>query len=96
MTATLSEKRREKRVEIELPVSLGDAKGVTRDMSSSGAFFWISGKYAVGDPVGFAIELKTAGGKMMWKCQGDVVRTEIRNDVVGVAVKINESTMESV
>jgi len=88
------EKRRDKRVETELPVFIGNAMGITRDMSASGAFFWISGRYAVGESISFSMEMKTAGGRMRWKCRGDVVRTEPRDKDVGVAVKITESLME--
>lgn len=64
-------------------------------MSASGAFFWTSGTYTPGEPISFAIELKTAGGKMMWKCKGAVVRTQPLGHMVGVAASITESTMES-
>jgi hypothetical protein len=89
-----AERRKDRRVETELPVFLGNARGVTRDMSPSGAFFWISGRYAVGESVSFSMEMKTAGGTMMWKCRGNVVRTEPRGDDIGVAVRITESAME--
>lgn len=92
---TKPHKRKDARVDTALMVFLENGRGVTRDMSPSGAFFWTSGNYAVGEPINFAIELRTAGGKMMWKCQGDVIRTEPRDHMVGVAARINESTMES-
>jgi hypothetical protein len=63
-------------------------------MSASGAYFWTSGDYAVGDPINFTIEMKTAGGKMLWKCRGDVIRTDPRDHMVGVAARITESEME--
>ena len=94
MKAGQPERRRDRRVETELPVFLGNATGVTRDMSASGAFFWISGAYAVGESISFSMEMKTAGGRMMWKCRGNVVRTEPRKNDVGVAVRITESAME--
>jgi hypothetical protein len=94
MTAKPSELRRDRRVDTALPVFLESTTGVTRDMSASGAFFWTSGTYAPGESISFAVELKTAGGRMMWKCRGDVVRTELRDDTVGVAARITESTME--
>lgn len=93
---TQPQKRRDQRVDTALPVFLENTRGVTRDTSASGAFFWTSGNYAPGESISFAIELKTAGGKMMWKCRGAVVRTEPRDHMVGVAARITESTMESV
>jgi len=94
MTAKLSELRKDRRVDTALPVVLENATGVTRDMSASGAFFWTSGTYAPGQSISFAVELKTAGGRMMWKCRGDVIRTEPRGNDVGVAVRITESATE--
>jgi len=88
------QKRRDQRVDTPMLVFLENARGVTRDTSASGAFFWTSGTYAPGQPISFAIELKTAGGRMMWKCKGAVVRTEPRDHMVGVAASITESTME--
>ena len=40
------------------------------------------------------VELKRPEGRMVLKCQGDVVRTEPRAAELGVAVKIIESAME--
>lgn len=88
------QKRRDRRIDTALLVYLDNARGVTRDMSSSGAFFWTGGRYSIGDSINFAIELKTAGGRMLWKCRGDVLRTEPLDYMSGVAVKITESTME--
>lgn len=88
--------RKDQRVDTPLLVYLDNARGVTRDMSASGAFFWAGREYAVGESINFAIELKTAGGRMMWKCRGDVLRTEPRDYMSGIAVKITESTMEPV
>lgn len=90
-----SQKRRDKRVDTALMVFLDNARGVTRDMSASGAYFWTSGSYVPGEPISFAIELKTAAGKVMWRCRGDVIRTEPQDHMVGVAARISESTMES-
>lgn len=91
MTARLPEKRRENRIYAALTVSLQNARGVTRDMSASGVFFWTNGTHTIGDLLGFSIELKTAGDRMMWICLGDVARTERRGNDVGVAVKIIEA-----
>jgi len=40
------------------------------------------------------VELKRPEGRMMLKCQGDVVRTEPSNGMMGVAVKISDSAMK--
>jgi hypothetical protein len=44
--------------------------------------------------ISFSVEVKRPGARMVLKCQGDVVRTELRNGEMGVAVKITESAME--
>jgi len=91
---TRQQKIRDPRIDTPLPVFLDNATGVTRDMSVSGAFFWTSGTYATGESISFAIELKTAKGRMMRKCQGIVVRTEPHDYMIGVAARITNSTME--
>lgn len=87
--------RRDERVDTALLVFLDNARGVTRDMSASGAYFWTSGNFTPGESINFAIEVKTADGKMMWKCKGDIVRAEPFAHMVGVATRITESRMES-
>jgi len=94
MTARLAERRNHHRVRTALPVSLESATGIMRDMSASGAFFWLSGVHAIGETVSFSIPLQTGGGRTVWKCEGDVVRTERRGTEVGVAVKITRTTVE--
>jgi len=77
-----------------LPVFLENATGVTRDMSASGVFFWLSGTHLVGESISFSIELQRLDGKFMLKCQGDVVRTEWGDGAHGVAVRLTKTTME--
>lgn len=94
MTARLEEKRKDVRLRTGLPVSLEKATGIIRDMSASGAFFWISGKHAVGDKISFTIGLKPDRSGMVWTCAGDVVRVQPRGTYAGVAVRITRSTVE--
>lgn len=95
MTAPLVEKRKDVRLLTALPVSLEQATGITRDMSASGAYFWISGQHAIGDKISFTIGLKPDRSGMVWKCEGEVVRVEPRGTFAGVAVRITRSTVES-
>ena len=88
--------RRDKRVDTANLVFLDKGRGVTRDMSATGAYFWTGGNYSVGDPITFAVEIKTPGGTMLWKCRGDVIRVDPRDYMVGVAASIKESKMEPV
>ena len=89
MTATPPEKRRDRRIDIALPVKLENATGITRNVSSSGVFFWTSGSYALGDAITFAMGRKTESGEFMLKCRGVVLRTEQRGDDNGVAVWVS-------
>lgn len=79
-----------------LPVILENATAVTRDTSASGVFFWKHGTFMYGDSIRFSIERNTGSGRILQKCRGVVVRTEPRDNGVGVAARITESTMEPV
>ena len=79
------------RVRAALPVDLGSAKGVTRDVSASGAFFETDAAYAVGSAVRFAIDLQTPWGPARFDCRGRIVRLERRDGTVGVAVRFSDS-----
>ena len=87
------EKRRRERVCTALPVRLGAATGITRDVSASGIFFETDAPDAVGDLISLTVELDTPRGKRMLRCKGDVVRIEPSDTRIGVAVRIIESTM---
>ena len=88
--------RKDERVSTALPVDLGTATGITKDVSASGIFFETDASYAVDSTISFTVQLDTPGGKMLLKCRGNIVRIESRGEKVGVAVKITESTMEPV
>jgi hypothetical protein len=91
-----AEKRRNKRVGVAVPVILENATGVTRDVSTSGVFFWKRGTFIYGESISFSMERKTESGKFMLKCRGVVARTEPRGDDVGVAVRITKTVMEPI
>jgi hypothetical protein len=89
------EKRKGQRIQTTLPVLMKNAQGITRDVSASGVYFWVPQLVcAPGDLIAFAVELSRPGGKMILKCQGDVVRTEPHAADTGIAVRIIESAME--
>jgi hypothetical protein len=90
------EQRTEERVFTALPVDLGNGTGVTRDVSASGIFFEIDSNYRLGSAIEFVVEMHTPGGKMLLKCEGEIVRIEPRGPRVGVAVKITTSSLEPV
>ena len=83
--------RSEKRVPAALAVDLGRAKGVTRDVSASGAFFETDISYKVGSRVRFAIDLATPWGPAHFDCRGKIVRLERHDGTVGVAVRFSDT-----
>ena len=94
MGAKRIERRKTPRSPSSLPVVLENSTGVLRDISLSGAFFWTHGTYRPDDPIGFAIQLETAGKTLMWKCEGHVVRTEQHGPDVGLGVRITRTEVE--
>ena len=90
-------KRKEERVEEELPVRVGWVRGTTRDISATGVFFETDTAYAAGSEINFSIETSDAlGRKVMLKCRGRIVRVEDRGGKIGVAAEIIESRLEPV
>ena len=75
-------------------MALAAAMGITRDVSASGVFFETDASYAVGNAISFTLELQTPGGRMTLKCDGEIVRVEMRDARAGIAVKITESAIE--
>lgn len=97
MTAVNS-KRSEERVKTALKVDLGEAIGITRDVSVSGVFFQTNLDCTPGEPgseISFSIELDSPAGKLTLKCAGQIVRVEHQDDgLIGVAAKIVTSKLE--
>lgn len=91
MKRMTKEKRRQERVSASLAVDLGKARGMTRDVSASGAFFETGAAYAVGNRIRFAIDLDTPWGPARFDCRGRIVRLERRDGTVGVAVRFTDS-----
>jgi len=76
-------------------VILGNARGLTRDVSACGVYFWIKGQALnAGDRIRFAVQIDRPAGGIRLVCRGDVVRTERFEAVLGVAVRITESALE--
>ena len=78
------------------PVRLGQATGVTRNVSASGVFFETDVPYAVGSEISFSIELiGPRGDKLVLNCRGEIVRVEVDGDKVGLAVRTRTSLLMS-
>ena len=84
------EKRRGRRVAAALPVAVQGQPALSRDVSASGIFLETEAGYALGSPVSMALDLDTPWGKVMFRCEGRIVRVEHRDDKVGVAVRFSD------
>ena len=93
MNSSLKTKRKEERIPSENPVNLGNAKGLTRDISASGMYFETDASCALGNRINFTVEFDSPGGKLVLKCDGKIVRIEPRDGKIGVAVKIIKSVI---
>jgi len=86
------EPRREGREHKTFPVKvIGDRiRGVTRDLSLSGVYFEIGGRYQVGSMIKMTIDFDSPLG-MQLECEGTIVRVEgCGSSKVGVAVRMND------
>jgi hypothetical protein len=79
------EKRSSQRLQVEIPVYIGQEETITRDVSCSGIYF------VEGDDLNFSLELIYAlpGKQIKLGCQGEAVRIEQRGEKFGIAAKIN-------
>ena len=91
----VAELRNEDRVTVSLPVNIVYADCFTRDISASAVFLEANATFNEGEKVDFAIEFDSPGGKLILKCNGEIIRVEKRSGKIGIAVKIVESVMES-
>ena len=78
-----------------LPLDLGGAAGLARDVSASGMFFETDASYAIGSSISIALTLDTPWGKVTVKSQGKIVRLEPRDRKMGVAVQFTDSTLDA-
>lgn len=67
---------RDARVVTQLPVSINEEAGVTRDISASGMFIIQTRQHEIGSRIEFSVDLDTPMGKMKLSCEGEVVRVE--------------------
>lgn len=86
--------RKEERLSATLPVDLDAGTGLTRDVSASGIFFETDENFQPGSGISFAVQLDGPSGKLLMKCEGEIVRVEPRGGKVGVGVKIITSKLE--
>jgi hypothetical protein len=87
--------RKDERLPVALPINIENTQCITRDVSASGVFFETNSTFMIGAHVDFAIEFDSPGGKLILKCNGEIVRVEAKEGKTGVAVKIVDSSMET-
>ena len=63
-----------------------------RDVSATGIFFETDARYSVGSPIRVALNLAMPWGRVMFRCDGRIVRVEPHDGHVGVAVQFTESS----
>ena len=87
-----SEKRASQRIQVEVPLYIGQEKAVTRDVSWAGIFFLTDQAFVQGGSLNFSLDLSYAlpGKPIKLDCRGEVIRIEQLGDKFGIAAKIND------
>ena len=85
------EKRSSQRLQVEIPVYIGQEETISRDVSCCGIYFQTDQPFVEGDDLNFSLELIYAlpGKQIKIDCQGEAVRIEQRGEKFGIAAKIN-------
>ena len=85
------DKRASQRIQVEVPVYIGQEKAVTRDISWGGIYFLTDQPFSEGGDLKFSLDLTYAlpGKPIKLDCQGEVIRVEQHNGNFGIAAKIN-------
>jgi len=85
-------RRSAKRVQVEMPVQLEKGRGVTRDISSAGVYFFTDRSFTAGMDITFELEFKFVfpGEAVRLNCRGKVMRVEQAGERTGVAASISE------
>jgi len=85
------ERRASKRIQVEVPVYIGQEKAVSRDVSWSGIYFLANQPFEEGVALNFALDLSYAlpGKPIKLDCQGEVIRVEQHGVKYGIAARIN-------
>lgn len=85
-----TERRRAQRYRLSATVELGEAEGLTRDISTLGVFFETKEPQPLGETIAFSVHLSEA----TVRCEGRVVRVENLNGKYGVAVELTSYTFD--
>lgn len=86
MGTPMKNSRKEERVVVAHSVNLGNAGGITRDISASGTYFETEVSnviYALGSKINFTMKLNNSWGRLILKCNGEIVRIETQDAELG-------------
>ena len=83
--------RRADRFNVELPVEMDGVQGLTRNICATGIYFETQAVQTPGSHVRFTVEVTVGGEKSKMFCEGEIVRVESKDGVVGIAVSLSSS-----
>lgn len=72
----------------ELPVDIGGVQGLTRNISATGIYFETEAAQEPGSRVHFTVEVHVRGERLQLVCEGEVVRVDHIDGMVGVAARL--------
>jgi hypothetical protein len=86
-----NEKRASQRIEVVVPMQIGQEQATTRDISWAGIYFLTEQSFSEGGDLSFSLDLNYAlpGKPIKLDCQGEVIRIEQQGEKFGIAAKIN-------
>lgn len=90
-TSLLEYERSADRFITELAVEIDGVHGLTRNISATGIYFEANLAPARGSRVSFTVEVMVRGERLKLVCEGEVVRIEENDGVLGIAAKLENS-----
>lgn len=91
-------RRLEERLKATLNLELeSGSKGLTRDISPGGVFFWSMRPFNAGDPVDFSVHFDDRQADRHWTlhCKAEVLRVENGSARWGVAARILDTRLDT-
>ena len=79
------------RFDTALPVEINDMQGLTRNISATGIYFESQVAQEPGSPVHFTVEVSVRGEKLKLDCEGEVVRINRKEGLLGIAAKLKSA-----
>lgn len=79
------------RFDTALPVEMEGAKGLTRNISATGVYFETEATQEPGSRVNFTVQVTVRGEVLKLVCEGEVVRVDHKDGMIGIAAKLGRS-----